>query len=261
MELFPTSSGEQLQLAGCTLVVPAVSTANVGQLAVDLLISTLELPRVAYLEHDAVLPCVGNDPYVAPCGAVATSMELYADASKSLVVMQQRSPVTPGKQREFAADLATWAERCKFKEVVVLSGLSAKWRTEQRIGLGFQLCYIASTAGTADGAHPRCEEIGLPRLADEEFGPEARQELRLPPWPLFEALKGSDGGNDVVTFLAFCNEGDNIPDAAAMAQLTAHYLNLLPETPAGQDRPASLQWRMPPSWAHLYGPPPEVGLF
>ena len=96
MELFPSTSSGEVSLAGCTLVLPAVSTANVGQLAVDLLISTLALPRVAYLEHDAVLPCVGNDPYVAPCGNVATSMELYADASKALVVMQQRAPVTPG---------------------------------------------------------------------------------------------------------------------------------------------------------------------
>eukprot|EP00959_Pyramimonas_sp_CCMP1952_P461773 9482162-Pyramimonas_sp.AAC.1 len=111
MEFFPSSASEpQLQLAGCTLVVPAVSTANVGQLAVDLLISTLELPRVGYLEHDAVLPCVGNDPYVASsssCGNVATCMELYADASKALVVMQQRAPVTPGAARPLFCVLVT----------------------------------------------------------------------------------------------------------------------------------------------------------
>ena len=101
MEFFPSSTSEpSVQLAGCTLVLPAVTVANVGQLAVDLLVSTLELPRVGYLEHASVLPCVGNDPYVASAashGNVATSMELYGHASKSLVVMQQRSPVVPGE--------------------------------------------------------------------------------------------------------------------------------------------------------------------
>eukprot|EP00242_Pyramimonas_sp_CCMP2087_P011175 CAMPEP_0198210528 /NCGR_PEP_ID=MMETSP1445-20131203/20399_1 /TAXON_ID=36898 /ORGANISM="Pyramimonas sp., Strain CCMP2087" /LENGTH=258 /DNA_ID=CAMNT_0043884611 /DNA_START=77 /DNA_END=853 /DNA_ORIENTATION=+ len=258
MEFFPSSTSEPpVQLAGCTLVLPAVTVANVGQLAVDLLVSTLEMPRVGYLEHASVLPCVGNDPYVASAasfGNVATSMELYGDASKSLVVMQQRSPVVPGKQREFANDLAAWIEKCKFKEVVVLAGLSAKWRTEQRIGLGFQLCYLASTTGTTDSSHPRCEELGCKRLTDEEFGPEARKESRMPPWPLFEALQRSSVGMSTVTLVAFCNEGDNIPDAAAMAQLTADFLSQEAE-------PAALQWRMPPSWGHLYGPPPEMGLF
>ena len=92
----------------------------------------------------------------------------------------------------------------------------------------------------------------------------------MPPWPLIEAMKGSAEGIDVVTLVAFCNEGDNIPDAAAMAQLTADFLKLQPdekfeeidESPTGQQGHApSLQWRMPPSWAHLYGPPPEAGLF
>lgn len=36
---------------------------NVGQLTVDLVINTLQLPRVGYLDHPAILPLVGNDAF------------------------------------------------------------------------------------------------------------------------------------------------------------------------------------------------------
>ncbi len=36
---------------------------NVAQLAVDLLINTLKLPRVGYLDDDSLLPLVGNDAF------------------------------------------------------------------------------------------------------------------------------------------------------------------------------------------------------
>jgi proteasome assembly chaperone 2 len=35
----------------------------VGQLAVDLLISSARAKRVAYLDEPSVLPCVGNDAF------------------------------------------------------------------------------------------------------------------------------------------------------------------------------------------------------
>jgi hypothetical protein len=42
---------------------PAVSIGNAGQLAVDLLVSTLGVRRAGFLEEPHVLPCVGNDPF------------------------------------------------------------------------------------------------------------------------------------------------------------------------------------------------------
>ena len=48
----------------CTVYFqPCVSVGNVGQLAVDLLISTLELEKVGRLHSECVLPVVGNDPF------------------------------------------------------------------------------------------------------------------------------------------------------------------------------------------------------
>lgn len=40
-----------------------MSVGNIGQLAVDLLISSLQLVKFARLDHPVFLPVVGSDPY------------------------------------------------------------------------------------------------------------------------------------------------------------------------------------------------------
>lgn len=64
---------------------PAVTSANLGQLALDVLISSLIGPApnkglrlAARLDCDNVLPCVGNDAYAhQQPGTLATALELY----------------------------------------------------------------------------------------------------------------------------------------------------------------------------------------
>lgn len=51
----------------CVIVFqPAVSVGNVGQLAADLIISTLDLVRVGHFHTDCLIPMAGNNPY--SCG-------------------------------------------------------------------------------------------------------------------------------------------------------------------------------------------------
>lgn len=55
---------------------PALSIGNVGQLAVDLLVSSTAAERVGYLDDLNLLPCVGNDAYgPLPCGDLALPLE------------------------------------------------------------------------------------------------------------------------------------------------------------------------------------------
>lgn len=84
-------------LAGSTLVVAAVGAGNVGQLAADLLVSTLALPRLGALEDSHLMPCVGRAPYAHELGA-AVALELYGQAG-GLCVLQQRSAAAPGASR------------------------------------------------------------------------------------------------------------------------------------------------------------------
>ena len=47
----------------CSPFQPTVSFGNVGQLAADLVISTLWMERVGYIYHESIIPVVGNNPF------------------------------------------------------------------------------------------------------------------------------------------------------------------------------------------------------
>ena len=59
---------------------------------------------------------VGNDAFKAGAGP-SVALELYSDPDKQLVVLQQRSPVIAGCQREFAAELTAWIKEQHFAQV------------------------------------------------------------------------------------------------------------------------------------------------
>lgn len=59
-------------------IQPAVAQGNVGELAIDILIASLQATRVGTLEHEDVLPCCGNDPHdLSSPGCLSTSLELF----------------------------------------------------------------------------------------------------------------------------------------------------------------------------------------
>lgn len=100
---------------------PAVTIGNVGQLATDLLISTLRLSRVGFLETTAVLPCAGNDAFSHQKGQIALSLELFhlqqPDGQLDIYLIQQRSPAAKGCQQRFAEELSEWTCKAGFREV------------------------------------------------------------------------------------------------------------------------------------------------
>jgi proteasome assembly chaperone 2 len=62
----------------CTRPQPAVAFANVGELAVDVLVTTLGAQLAARLDSPNLLACVGNNAYQPqPPGLLATAAELY----------------------------------------------------------------------------------------------------------------------------------------------------------------------------------------
>ncbi|KAI7758313.1 hypothetical protein M8C21_008831, partial [Ambrosia artemisiifolia] len=91
---FNLEEGKHLYDECSTLILPALSIGNVGQLAVDLLIASSKADRVGYLDDPNVLPCVGNDAYApSPQGDLALPLEAYESPSSALTFIQQRSPV------------------------------------------------------------------------------------------------------------------------------------------------------------------------
>jgi len=62
----------------CCILQPAVAFANIGELAVDVLICTLKAQLIARLDDDNILACVGNNAFCPqPAGFLTTALELY----------------------------------------------------------------------------------------------------------------------------------------------------------------------------------------
>lgn len=97
-----------------------MTIGNVGQLATDLLISTLHLPRVGFFDTTAALPCAGKDAFGHQVGDVALSLELFHLQQRDQpdrYVLQQRSPAAKGCQQRFAQELSDWIRDAGFDEV------------------------------------------------------------------------------------------------------------------------------------------------
>ncbi|GAB5579340.1 proteasome assembly chaperone 2 [Prionailurus iriomotensis] len=74
--------------------MPAVSVGNVGQLAIDLIISTLNMCKIGYFYTDCLVPMVGNNPYATAeenSTELSINAEVYSLPSKKLVALQLRS--------------------------------------------------------------------------------------------------------------------------------------------------------------------------
>ncbi|CAN6819966.1 unnamed protein product [Brassica oleracea] len=217
---------------------PALSIGNVGQLAVDLLVSSTGADRVGYLDDPYLLPCVGNDAYgPLPCGEIALPLEVYESPSTATTLAQQRSPVAKGMMIKFAENIADFAASSGKKHVIVLSSLDFQ-RLHHNLDMsrGPQVYYLSNAE--ANGRDEHCERLGFGRLNEYDsegrcwkylssvFDENCKEELTFPSedeledidyYPslpfaaLFSAFKAR--GLKVTCLLCYCSEGDNIPDA------------------------------------------------
>ena len=108
-------------LSGATLVMPAISVGNIGQLAVDILLATLHAKRLTSFYHPSLVPLVGSDPLDAKSTELMTACDIYLPRdytpehsaktesnSRNFILMQIRSAIPPNKSNEFLDDLLSW---------------------------------------------------------------------------------------------------------------------------------------------------------
>lgn len=85
---------EEIDLSGYTLILPSVAVGNVGQLAIDLFISSLSAQRIGYVWDSAFIPIIGPDPYDENSTDLCTAVDLFCDKTKKVLLLQIRSPLT-----------------------------------------------------------------------------------------------------------------------------------------------------------------------
>ncbi|KAA0710708.1 Proteasome assembly chaperone 2 [Triplophysa tibetana] len=248
-----TGSGDP-SFKGFTLVMPAVSVGNVGQLAVDLLISTLNMPKVGYLHTDCLIPMAGNNPY-ATCAEdasqLSTNAEVYSHSDLKLAVLQIRTPIIQTKVRSFRKLLVSWIKSCGFVKTVLLSSSHAYQRDDRQL-LGTSLRYLL-TPPLQKLEVQRVEELGwreMERISLFPDIPDSEQRLYIPGGGVTKALYTDCCTEDIsmAVVLIFCSEGDNIADAFMLINHLNEWLHLLEKPTQG-----SVKWRVPPSWRLLFG--------
>ncbi|ESW03882.1 hypothetical protein PHAVU_011G049700 [Phaseolus vulgaris] len=219
MEFVP-AEGKHLHEDCSTLILPALSIGNVGQLVADLLISSIGSERVGYLDDPNVLPCVGNDAYGPfPQGYVALPLEAYDSPSNALTVIQQRSPVIKGMMVEFAKNMADFLASSGKKHIIVLSSLDfGKWQKVDMSG-GLQIYYLSSA--NSNGTDENCEQLGWKKL--QEYDPSQKH------WKyLSDLAEGNATLEDIISVEDELEEENyyaSLPFAALFAFLKALYLD------------------------------------
>ncbi|KAL5021422.1 hypothetical protein ScPMuIL_000577 [Solemya velum] len=256
-----------------TLVLPAVSVGNVGQLAVDLLISTLELKKTGFIYHESILPLVGNDPFVntvpTSCTLV-TSCEVYEDRDKKLVVIQQRAPLIKGKKSFFVSWLAAWIKEQKFKQVVIVTSSYSHERLDTQLS-GSQFRYLASRqAELVEG--DKFEKLKWQKLEKRDglaaTAPSENDDTNvgatvyIPGGGIAKALyKECYSDVAMIVMLTFCSEGDNAQDAINIMNHLNEWLHLVEPKVSKLKQSVSIPWKLPVSWKLMFGSPVDRTLF
>jgi len=250
---------------GYTFIAPTVSVGNVGQLTVDLLVSTLNMKKVGLINDPALTPVIGNDPYAhslssrvgtldlnqqhdgsssSPC--LMTGCEVYESSFHRLVVMQLRSPLIPGRQSAFLRRLLAFIREKELASTLFLSSCHAHERLDAQLS-GDQFRFLATAAfcpRLPPATAALTDWIRLERRARDEgaevypFLPGGGLARRA--FVLCEAE-----GVAAAVLLVFCSEGDNVPEALVLANRVNQLLEVVDET-----KP---RWRIPGSWSALFG--------
>ncbi|ESO82678.1 hypothetical protein LOTGIDRAFT_155694 [Lottia gigantea] len=227
---------------------PCVSVGNVGQLATDLIISSLNLEKVGIIYHSSILPVIGNDPYTQfsqnNC-RLTTPCEVYENSSQDLVVLQQRSPLIKGKKEEFVTWLSDWIKENRFKQIIILTSSFAHERVDSQI-FGCQLRILMSKSVEEKNGKLFLETLKWKEV-EKRHGDEMTDSIFLPGSGMAKQLFHKCSESSVLMMSLFCSEGDNIQDSITLCNCLNSWLHLI-----GPSKNIHT-WKTPESWKLVYG--------
>lgn len=236
----------EVNMKGYTVIIPSVAVGNVGQLACDLLISSLNMKRISSVCSPALIPVLGYDPYDLFSNNLSSSCEVYICAAKKIVVMQVRAPLVYKYARLFLETLISAFKDCGIKDVIILTSSFAH---EKKYIETSPFRYLASESSPYKGKLQSRNwlEHELIDGGVKIFGGGFASLL-------FEVCK--DISIPCLILYKYCSEGDNIPDAFDMVT------SLTDVVPLFNDKKDLLdQLVKPVSWKLLFGRPPPSDIY
>jgi len=258
MELTPTpaNGSRKLSFASSTLVLPIVSTGNVAQLAVDLLIASLGLRRVGILDGRDLLSVAGAREDGE--AGITTPLEIFGKDGSQFYVVQQRSPVLKARKEHFISSIISFVQQNQFGSLLVLSGVDVSIRSDQQMSNPtFHL--IPSHTSSLPSSLSSLSTLVPPYRAPVKLDlPSSREQTQQTDVPLIPGggltrrlLSSLPPSLPTGVLLEYVLEGDNRADALMLANVTAKVLGL-----------ENLTWKEPSSWQQgLFGTPHDQTLF
>ena len=195
-----------------TLIIPAVSVGNVGQIAVDFLCKAFSKSKPVHVDHEGnLLPCVGRVGTKTD-SRITTALEFHT-LNENVSCLQIRSMVVPGKSRSMAQLILKFAVERGFTRVLMVGGASALALIDEH-----QLLQTRSL--------PRV--WGMDAVVSKEFIELEYDitELKLAGLLPFVVQEASNHPVKLAGLVTFVFEGDNIPDGQRIALAVAKALNL-----------------------------------
>ncbi|KAI0051815.1 hypothetical protein FA95DRAFT_1484608 [Auriscalpium vulgare] len=256
--------------SGKTLIVPIVSTANVAQLAVDLLVANLSLHLIGSFDSRDLVPVVGGRE--DGLSGLTTPLELFGKEDVGIVCIQQRSPVLKSRKQEFIDTLLEFIKGADFSAVLFLSGVDLSDRTDSQMGTPTFHIHPPNTAPWAN-APLASIPVRIPEYTTpvSQHPTPVSHESSIPFIPgggltrrVLSTLSAQADMFPVPTasVLNFVLEGDNTPDARWLAGIVLAVLGIRgPEVVVDEEGFGRLDWREPASWKGLFGTPGDGSLY
>lgn len=262
-----------------TFVFACVSVGNIGQLATDLLISSLpgNTHKCGHLISPLVQPIVGPNPYINRSSDISLSCELYENTANKVVIFQQRAPLFQGKRRAFVSLLIDFIRAEKFKETVCLTSAAAVERVDSQLTSASQCRYLSTCTNTNNtdstmkfpgSWKPMEKRMDKNRNVVEYNDIENENEkedslIEFVPQggiaqQFFKASKEKKLDN-VHVLIVFAHKGNTIPETFQLANYLNEWKQWVKEngtqsqTETSKSQQKQTQWHLPISWKYLFG--------
>ncbi|XP_037041191.1 proteasome assembly chaperone 2 [Bradysia coprophila] len=225
-------------IAGYTVLLPSIGVGNVAQLSVDLLISTLQMEKVATVWHSSIVPIIGPKAFQHDTSNITTSCELYVSNAKKIAAFQLRSPLVAATMNEFFNELIDFLKSRKIAKLILLTSSYA-----------YEQHFVGANpfAVIVDDAFRGVETDAIQRMKWNEFqgdiihgGGYVKQLMSV----------ASRNGIPTLTLFKYVSEGDNSADAVTLLEELNAGFNIIERTGEGK-----LNIIFPVSWKSLFGNP------
>jgi len=240
-----------------------VSVGNIGQLAIDVLLSNAGSPepqKIGRIFHPGIEPVVGTDPCEGNGDAsrMVTSCEIFSIPEKKYVIVHFHSPVTQKQRAEFVKFFCDWIKRQQFKQVICFSSTFAADRNDQQLtGVPFRFIATEKCDQSLVDELKRLEweklekrQFPAPAVIDNNQCEDLDQQgvLYLPgggiTMKMFEECQ--ENGIPFLSLIMFASEGDNTPEALTMYEAASKLF-------AFAKKGSTEDFKVPMTWGHFHG--------